>query len=107
MIKCIFCNLIKADDSNIIYQNESLIVLPDIKPKSSIHLLIIPKMHILNLKNITSKNYKLLYNIFLTIKKISKLNKINKDFKIIVNNGKYAGQEVFHLHFHFLGLGSK
>ena len=107
MTSCIFCNIIKSNHKNIIYQNSELIVLPDIKPKAPVHLLIIPKKHIINLKDINHENNNLLYNVFLVINKICKLIEINNDFKIVVNNGKNAGQEVFHLHFHFLSFNNK
>ena len=62
MKKCTFCNIIEKNDNNIIYQDSNIIVLPDINPKAPIHLLIIPKKHIINIKYLTfktsSKGYK-------------------------------------------------
>lgn len=102
MEKCIFCDIIKKNSKNIVYQNKNLIVIKDIKPKADVHLLIISKKHIKNLKYIDSENKDMLGEMLLVIPKLSKLYKINA-FKILINNGKKAQQEIDHLHFHFLG----
>ena len=102
MEKCIFCDIIRKNSTNIIYQNEYFIVIEDIKPKADVHLLIISKKHIENLKYINSDNKDMLSEMLLIIPKLSRLYKTNA-FKILINNGKKANQEVDHLHFHFLG----
>merc|ERR1711990_609748 len=102
MNKCIFCDIIENKSKKIIYENKNLIVLPDINPKSEIHLLIISKKHIKNLNYVNSGDKEILGEMLLVAPKIAKMYKI-KDFKIIINNGKKAQQEIYHMHFHFLG----
>ena len=53
-------------------------------------------------KLINSDNKDMLSEMLLIIPKLSRLYKTNA-FKILINNGKKANQEVDHLHFHFLG----
>ena len=44
----------------------------------------------------------LLAHLFLTVGKITKKLDINNTFRVNINNGEGAGQEVFHLHIHIL-----
>jgi histidine triad (HIT) family protein len=39
----------------------------------------------------------------LTVVKVTEMLGINDSFRININNGEEAGQEVFHLHIHILG----
>ena len=42
--------------------------------------------------------------LLLAVSKIAEIEGIKENgFRVVVNNGQYAGQEVFHLHFHILG----
>ena len=104
MNKCIFCEIIKDNKkkNNIIYENKKLIIFPDIKPKANIHLLIVSKKHIESLQKINYIDKDLLGHMLLIIPYISKLYKLYDGFKIIINTGEKGGQEINHLHFHFL-----
>ncbi|ESO86908.1 hypothetical protein LOTGIDRAFT_194459 [Lottia gigantea] len=55
--KCIFCEISNGNDpkTRIIYQEEDYVVFKDIKPCTSHHYLVIPKKHIPNPKQLTSK----------------------------------------------------
>jgi len=41
--------------------------------------------------------------MFNVAKKISEKLNIKDGYRLVINNGKKAGQEVFHLHLHLLG----
>ncbi|XP_060066881.1 adenosine 5'-monophosphoramidase HINT3-like [Ylistrum balloti] len=53
-IKCIFCKIARGQDdkTNILYENEELVIFKDIKPATRHHYLIIPKQHIKDPKNL-------------------------------------------------------
>jgi len=103
MTECIFCEIIKAKPKNIVYENKHLIVLHDIKPKADVHLLIISKKHVKNLQYISDQDKNMLGEMLLIIPKLSEMFDTYDSFKIIINNGKKAKQEIDHMHFHFLG----
>lgn len=51
---CIFCNIVnKFENTQILYEDDDICVFPDIKPASKLHLLIIPKRHIEDVKCLT------------------------------------------------------
>ena len=109
---CIFCKIIaKQIPSDIVYEDEEIIAFKDIHPAAPIHILVIPKKHIPSLVELEEEDEKIVGRIYTVIKKIAKQVGIEKEgYRVIVNCGKDAGQEVPHLHFHLLGgkkLGAK
>ena len=97
---CIFCKIANKEiPANIMFENEQIIAFKDLNPKANTHLLVIPKQHFENLSKIDDNN--LILELILGIKEITEKYNIS-DYKVQTNNGKGAGQEVFHLHFHIL-----
>lgn len=102
--ECIFCKISKKEiKSEIIYEDEDFVVFKDINPQAPIHLLLIPKIHIENISRISLESVKNFNRIFSVIKEVTEKLGVDKDgYRVVVNNGKNAGQEVNHLHFHIL-----
>jgi len=101
MSDCIFCKIINGDfNTEFVYENEYVAVFKDVNPKALVHLLVVPKVHIESLNELEDKNLmaELLSAVRETTKKIGL-----KSYKTLINTGKEAGQEVFHLHIHILG----
>ena len=98
---CIFCKIINGDfNTEFVYENEYVVVFKDINPKAPIHLLVVPKTHVASLNELEDKN--LMAELLMAVKETTK--KIGlKSYKPLINTGKEAGQEVFHLHVHILG----
>lgn len=105
MSDCIFCKIVKKEiPSKILFENENIMVFEDINKKKKVHFLVIPKMHIECMNDISSENE----NIFLEILKVirdetKKLGIDKTGYRVITNTGEDGGQEVNHLHFHVLG----
>lgn len=101
MEDCIFCKIINGDfNTEFVYENENVVVFNDINPKAPAHLLVVPKVHVPSLNELEDKNLmgELLSAVKETTKKIGL-----KSYKTLINTGKDAGQEVFHLHLHIMG----
>ena len=98
---CIFCKIIQGDfNTEFVYENNYAVVFNDINPKASIHMLVVPKNHVASLNELEDK--KIMGELLQTVKDVTK--KIGlKSYKTLINTGKEAGQEVFHLHIHILG----
>lgn len=102
MEDCIFCKIVNGDfNTEFVYENEYVVVFKDINPKAPVHLLVVPKVHVASLNELEDKNLmgELLFAVKETTKKIGL-----KSYKTLINTGKEAGQEVFHLHVHILGV---
>lgn len=103
MKNSIFTKIINREiKSEIIDETEDLIVIKDISPQAPIHFLIIPKKQFENISAMECGDEIYGAKIFLMAKKLSEKIPGEKDFKLIINNGKLAGQCVFHMHAHFL-----
>ena len=107
MEDCIFCKIVKGEiPCNKIYEDENVLAFLDISGKVVGHTLVIPKMHCENILDCQDNQ---LENIIKAVKMIAN-HYINdcgfSGFNLHVNNGKSAGQEVSHLHFHILPRGN-
>lgn len=99
---CVFCQIVqKQIPAKIVYEDDNLIVFPDINPSADIHLLIVPKEHIKGISEIGEKG-KLLEQIYQVANQLVEDNNLaDKLYRVVVNGGK--AQHIPHLHFHFLG----
>lgn len=103
MSDCIFCKIANGEiQSQIIYQDEDVVAFKDLNPQAPSHILIIPVKHIENLAAAQEDDALLLGKLQLAAAKIAKDLGL-KDFRLVANNGKGAGQSVFHLHYHLMG----
>ncbi|MBE5805492.1 MAG: histidine triad nucleotide-binding protein [Clostridiales bacterium] len=112
MEDCVFCKIIKGEiPSDKVYEDEEVIAFKDIQPAAPIHILVIPKKHIASLLDLQDEDYYVIGKIQKVINQIAHEMELEKDgYRVIVNCGKDAGQEVMHLHYHLLAgrkLGSK
>ncbi len=105
MEDCVFCKIIKGEiPSEKVYEDDEILAFKDINPVAPVHVLVVPKKHIANLLEVKDEDNYIIGKIYKTINKIAKDLNIEEDgFRVIVNCGKDAGQEVMHLHFHLLG----
>ena len=96
---CIFCKIVdKKIPAEIVYENNNTIAFLDISPASKGHTLVISKKHSKIISDMADKD---LNDLILTVKNLSSiLLKFNKGVNLVQSNGKEAGQEVFHVHFH-------
>lgn len=101
---CLFCKIINGEiPSTKVYEDELVVGFKDINPIAPVHILIVPKKHIDSLKDIKDEDEKYIWAIHKAINKIAEQQKVlEKGYRIVVNCGKDAGQEVLHLHYHLI-----
>ena len=108
--QCLFCKIIAGKlPSDQVYSDEHVVVFKDIYPKAPVHLLIVPREHIISLNEINEKHDELMGYIIRLLPQIAKKQGLDNGFRTIINTGPGGGQIVFHLHIHLLGghtLGS-
>ena len=88
--------------ADIIYEDDTCIVINDIAPQAPTHLLIIPKKAIEMISKSDDSDALVLGHLMLTAKKMALQLGLDDTFRLVVNNGAKAGQSVFHLHVHLL-----
>ena len=104
MENCLFCKIIKGEiPSTKVYEDEEILAFKDINPAAPVHILVIPKKHITSLAHMEKEDEALVGRIYGVINKIAEEQGVKESvYRVIVNCGKDAGQEVMHLHFHLL-----
>ena len=105
MEDCLFCKIIKGEiPSKKAYEDEYVYAFWDISPTAPVHILVIPKVHISTLNDISGENSEVISKIYEAIPKIAEENNIASDgYRVVSNCNKNAGQTVFHIHFHLIG----
>ena len=100
---CIFCKMVSGEiPTDKVYEDADTMAFLDIKPVNPGHTLVIPKEHYVNIFETPDT---LIMKMMGTMKKISHALKDSlgiENVNIIMNNGKDAGQTVFHAHIHFI-----
>ncbi len=99
---CLFCKIINGDiPSSKVYEDDKVLAFNDIEPQAPVHILIIPKEHIISAAVINEGNSALIAHVFEVAAKIAKDMKL-EGFRIVNNCGDSAGQTVKHIHFHLM-----
>jgi len=101
---CIFCKVIERKiPSAIVYEDDRAIAFEDINPQAPVHTLVIPTRHIQDIHSIQEGDRELIGHLFFVANKIAeKKSLVERGYRIVINNGRGAGQTVFHLHLHIL-----
>lgn len=103
MNDCIFCKIIRGELSCAkVYENEHVVAFLDIHPTAPGHTLIVPKTHC---DDVAGCNPDVLAHMVKAAQKVAPaVVKATgaEGFNLGVNNGRAAGQIIFHLHLHVI-----
>jgi histidine triad (HIT) family protein len=89
--------------SDIVFEDDDVFAFRDIAPQAPIHILVVPKIAITRISESQVSNNALLGTLLGSARDIAqKLNIAEAGYRIVINNGKNAGEAVPHLHLHLL-----
>ncbi|MFK8138930.1 MAG: HIT domain-containing protein [Bdellovibrionales bacterium] len=98
-MSCVFCKIINKEiPSEVVYEDERVLGIKDIQPKSPTHLLFLPKTHIESLDSLDESQIDVFNNILLVAKKFATEHSL-RPYRLTLNTGA-PFQEVMHLHLH-------
>lgn len=101
---CIFCDIIeKKVPAEIVYENEHVMAFLNIAPKTPIHILIVPKMHITSINTLTVENSAYASALLLAAPLVARTAGVGDGYKLACNVERKGGQMIDHLHLHLLG----
>ena len=104
MDDCIFCKIIAGKiPSKKVYEDDKVFAFEDINPQAPTHVLIVPKKHIVGLKEAAPDDAEIIGYCQLVAAKLGRERKIETGYRTVYNVGPGAGQSVFHLHLHLIG----
>lgn len=108
---CIFCKIANGElDTVFVAENDNVVAFNDISPIAPVHVLIVPKIHVVSVHDLGDEHQRIWSEILFMAQNVAdKLGVAESGYRLVTNAGADAGQEVPHLHIHLLGgekLGS-
>ena len=103
MAETVFGKIIDKElPADIVYEDDLCLAFRDIRPQAPVHVLLIPKKPLAMLSDAAGEDQALLGHLMLTVNAIARQLKIERAFRVVINNGAGSGQSVFHVHIHIL-----
>ncbi len=103
MEDCIFCKIIAGEiPAAKVYEDESTFVILDRKPNSSGHSLVLPKKHFRNVFDVDAATFAAVMETARRMAPAIRTAVGADGMRIITNNERAGGQDVFHLHAHLI-----
>lgn len=102
MDTCPFCEL---NEPRILIENDAALLTYSIAPYHKYHLLVIPKRHVENIKDLTwDENVCIMALLVTAIKALDKLD--HNDCTIVARDGKAMAKSIPHLHYNIIPGGN-
>ena len=100
---CLFCRIVRGEiPATIIAENAHAIAFRDIDPKSPVHVLVVPRLHVASLADATDGDE--LGELLLLAAQVARDENIESTgYRCVINTGADGAQTVHHLHVHVLG----
>ena len=101
----IFGKILRGElPADVVYEDDDVLAFRDIYPAAPVHILVIPKQHIVNLFDAGEDDEALLGKLMLAARKVAIQEGLEEEgFRLVINNGEGVGQTVFHIHVHVMG----
>src|SRR3954470_10528810 len=88
----------------IVYEDDRIIAFEDIAPKAPVHLVVVPKTsEYRNVTELAAGDAQLLADMVGVAQKLADEH-TGGDYRLVFNTGERAGQTVFHVHAHVMGI---
>jgi len=98
---CVFCKIIRNElPAEVLYEDDHVLAILDINPIHYGHSLVIPKIHCEDFLGLPESAYG---SVMTAAKKVTQalVRGLNLEgYNLFTNNGRIAGQSVFHFHLH-------
>jgi histidine triad (HIT) family protein len=90
--------------ATIVYEDADIIAFNDIKPQAPYHIVIAPRKPIPSLDYVAMDDAELLGKMIVVASELArKFGISDTGYRLVLNDGRDAGQSVDHIHIHLLG----
>ena len=101
---CIFCKIVAGQiPSKKVHEDDELLAFHDINPWAPVHILIIPKRHIVSMADVGDEHAGLLGRMMALSPRLMRDLGVTNGYRHVINTGRDGHQEVMHLHLHVMG----
>jgi histidine triad (HIT) family protein len=104
MFGCIFCQIAAGEKpASRVHEDELCVAFDDVHPCAPIHVLVVPRQHVVSLNQATGDEA-LLGRLMRVAAEVARKKGIDgSGYRVVVNTNGEGGQTVFHLHLHVMG----
>lgn len=103
-MSCVFCKIIDGSiPSTAVYQDEQCYAFADLRPQAPVHVLVVPREHIVSLAECEASHRALIGHLLWVASEIARTRNLDRGYRMVINTGADGGQTVDHLHVHLLG----
>ena len=89
--------------AQIVHEGEDWVAFHDLQAQAPVHVLIVPRRCIPRIAQATEQDAGTLGRMLLASREIAeKLGVLESGYRLVINNGRDAGESVPHLHIHLL-----
>lgn len=90
--------------ADIVHETDRALAFRDIRPQAPVHVLVIPKKPITGVGAAQPEDEALLGHLLLVAAEVARKEGLgDSGYRLVINHGRDAGQEVEHVHVHVLG----
>ncbi len=100
---CVFCKIVEGQIPAMrVYEDDAVLAFLDIGPLAEGHLVLIPRDHYVRLEDMPDELLARVAPIFSRLARAVQKVSGADAYNLLQNNGRAAGQEVMHVHFHII-----
>jgi histidine triad (HIT) family protein len=107
MTDCLFCEIVAGDaPSDVVHETPTTVAFKDIHPAAPLHVLVVPRRHIVDASAVTEEDGPVLADMLLAARAVAAdagLAVPERGYRLVFNIGPDAMNSVPHLHLHVLG----
>ena len=102
---CVFCRIVRGElGTEFVAETGNAVAFRDLAPQAPVHVLIVPRRHIAGLRHLEEGDIALGGELLRLAATVARQEGLwAEGYRLVANDGRGAGQTVFHLHFHLLG----
>ena len=105
MSDCLFCKMVSGEIlPDVVFEDDEVLAFRDVNPQAPMHVLVIPKVHIPTVNDLTPEYAGLVGKMYLAAQQIAAGEGVAEPgYRMVMNCNAEAGQSVYHIHLHVLG----
>jgi histidine triad (HIT) family protein len=107
MTDCLFCKIVAGEvPAEVVHSTETTLAFKDIHPAAPLHVLVIPRRHIVDASEVTADDGPVLADMLMAARAVADqagLATPERGYRLIFNIGPDAMNSIPHLHLHVLG----
>jgi histidine triad (HIT) family protein len=104
--ECVFCRIASGEiEAELVYEDDSVVAFNDLNPVAPVHVLVIPRAHTGALDEIEDAGTESLLGKMVSAagRVAADLGVAGRGYRLVINQGRDAGQVIDHLHLHVIG----